>query len=254
MLWQYELSYIYTVYFILFGFVISFQNRLEDRAGKLVKLWVGATLLMLLAVLLLTNLTIFTSARYGLPGVVMGIAALLLYSKKEAHEIYRRFGRVFLLFWCFTAIFIKGWEYRDNEGVMKNITRVRGIVSQGPAAGIFTEYMQSCIQESQYEEMHQYVKPGDRMLILDMGTISYLFQDVEVASYTTICDPRYNDVLLKYWELNPEKYPDVIAVQCWYGELRWDPESWIMQWIENDFGAEWVIDGKYFRYYRRSAP
>lgn len=251
MRWEYELSYIYTVYFILFGFVFCFEKKLEEDFRKRVRLWMESSALLFLAVLILTDLTIFTSVRYVLPGVVMGIAALLVYSERMAPEIYRKFARGLLLFWCFVAIFIKGWEYRDNEGVMKNITVVGGIISEGPAKGIFTEYMQSYMQESLYEEMQRYVEPGDQMLILDMGTISYLFQDVEVASYTTICDPRYNEVLLKYWELNPEKYPDVIAVQCWYGELRWDPDSWIMQWIENEFEATEVIDGKYFRYYIR---
>lgn len=251
MRWEYELSYIYTLYFILFGFVFCFQKELEEDFRKRVRLWMGSNALMFLAVLILTDLTVFTSIRYVLPGVVMGIAALLVYSERKAPELHRKFARALLLLWCFTAIFIKGWEYRDNEGVMKNITVVGGLISEGPAKGIFTEYMQSYMQESLYDEMHQYVEPGARMLILDMGTISYLFQDVEVASYTTICDPRYNDVLLKYWELNPDKYPDVIAVQCWYGELRWDPESWIMQWIENEFEAAQVIDGKYFRYYIR---
>lgn len=246
---RYEMSYVYTVYFVLFGLAGCFAGKLERDARRIVKLWIGSSILMFLAVLMLTDLTIFTSVRYVLPGVVMGIAALLLYSVKVNLNLFTKMARILLLFWCFTAIFIKGWEYRDSEGEMKNITRVGGIVSVGPAKGTFTEYMQSYMQESLYEEMHAYVEPGDKVLILDMGTIGYLFRDVEVASYTTICDPRYNEALLKYWELNPEKYPTVMLVPCWFGELKWNPDSWIMQWIEKEYGAEQVIDGEYFRYY-----
>lgn len=247
---EYEYSYIYTIYFVLFGLVCCFAKELEKETGKTVKLWLVGALLLFLAVLLLTDLSIFTSVRYLSPGVVMGLAALLLYSEKEAAGVYRKAARGLLLLWCFTSVFIKGWEYRDNDGRMMNITCVRGIVSEGPAKGLFTQYMQSYMQESTYEEMQRYLEPGDKLLLLDTGgTIAYLFQDVEVASYTTICDPRYNEALLKYWELNHDKYPDVIAVQCWYGELRWDPESWIMQWIENEFETAQVIDGQYFRYY-----
>ena len=132
---------------------------------------------------------------------------------------------------------------------MQNITCVRGIVSEGPVKGVLTEYMQSYIEESMYEEMQEYVEPGSNLFLLNMGSIGYMLQDVNVASYTTICDPRYNEVLLDYWERHPEKYPDVVAVSCWYGELKWDPDSWIMQWITNEFEAEQIIDGKYFRYY-----
>ncbi len=247
---EYEYSYIYTVYFILFGFVLFFIRNMENGIRQTAGFWVRCNLLMFLAVLALTVLNIFTSIRYASCGVVMGLAALVLYSKEKAPYIGRKFARGLLLFWCFAAIFIKGWEYRDNDGRMENVTCVRGIVSEGPAKGLITQYMLSYMQESTYAEMQQYVRPGDSLLLLDSGgTLSYLFQDVEVASYTTICGPVYDDVLLKYWELNPEKYPDVIAVQCWYGELHWDRDSWIMRWIEENFDAAQVTDGKYFRYY-----
>lgn len=251
MQWEYEYSYIYNFYFILMGIAYYMAGKLEEELRRIIRLWLGGSALMFLSVLALTDLTIFTSVRYVLPGVIMGIVALLSYSEIRAPVVYKKCAGALLLLWCFTAIFVKCWEYPAYESRMQNITCVRGIVSEGPAKGLLTEYMQSYIQESNYVEMHQYVNPGDKILILDMGTISYLFQKAEVASYTTICDPRYNDVLLKYWELNPQKYPNVIAVQCWYGDLRWNPESWIMQWIENSFGATQVIDGKYFRYYIR---
>ena len=111
--------------------------------------------------------------------------------------------------------------------------------------------MQCAMHESLYAEMQEYMKPGDKLFLVENDTTGYLFQDVEVASYTTISDPRYNDILLTYWELNPEKYPDVIAIPCWYGELRWYPESWITQWIEHSFDASRIIDGTYYRYYIR---
>ena len=49
----------------------------------------------------------------------------------------------------------------------------------------------------------------------------------------------------------PEKYPNVIIVDCWYGQLMTDPEGWLMQYIENDFGYVQVNDGKYIRIFRK---
>ena len=57
--------------------------------------------------------------------------------------------------------------------------------------------------------------------------------------------------LLVYWELYPEKEPDVIVVDCWYGQLQEDVDSWIMQYIENEFGYTQVSDGRYVRFYRK---
>ena len=181
----------------------------------------------------------------------MGAAVLLIYTKEKQPEIYRRYAGCFLIVWCFVAVFIKGWAYTDNDGLMKNITCVGNIISVGPGKGIVTEYMQGYMAECSHEEFGTYIEPGESLLALDTNTICYMYQDVNIGSCTTICTPSFDENLLDYWERNPDKYPDVIAVMCWYGELQWDQESWIMHWIENEFGATQVIDGKYFRYYIR---
>ncbi len=251
MLWEYEWSYLYGVYFILFGFILCMGRRLEAEERELAYHWIAGSGMILVSVLLLTDLTMFTSVRYLFGGAIVALAVLLSYSKRKAPAVYRKYARRTLLFCCFAAVFVKGWEYCDNERRMMNITVVRGIISEGPAKGIFTEYMQSHMQESLYEEMQQKVDDGDAVFLLEMNTLGYLYRDVNVASYTTICDPRYNEVLLDYFELHPEKYPDVVIVPCWFGELRWDEESWIMRWIEGDFPATRVEDGMYYRYYIR---
>ena len=43
----------------------------------------------------------------------------------------------------------------------------------------------------------------------------------------------------------------MIVVDCWYGDLKEQPDSWIMQYIENEFGYSTVTDGAYVRFYRK---
>jgi hypothetical protein len=63
-------------------------------------------------------------------------------------------------------------------------------------------------------------------------------------------DPTsYDERLLTYWELYPEKVPDVIVVDCWYGDLKESSDNWIMQYIENDYGYTKVEEGRYVRFY-----
>ena len=69
---------------------------------------------------------------------------------------------------------------------------------------------------------------------------------------STICTPTYDEKLLKYWEQNPQKYPNVVVVSCWFGELKVAEDSWIMQWLETEFRADTVIDGQYYRYYLKN--
>lgn len=256
MLWEYESSYPFTVYFFLFGFafycICRWKKRGEHKmSSPLGFLWLGGNIVMLVAILLLTNLTIFTSIKYLMPGVTAAVLVLLLYTKERAPKLYQKFATGTLLLWCFVAMFVKAWAYPDNDGLMKNITVVGNIISDGPGKGIITEYMQGYMQESDYEEFQTYIQPGDNLLVMDSNTLCYLYQDVNIAGSTTICTPTFDANLLDYWARNPDKFPDVIAVQCWYGDLKYDEDSWMMQWIENDFGATQVIDGKYFRYYIR---
>lgn len=251
MLWEYESSYPFTVYFFLFGIGFYYLKKLPEEKKETATLWLGANVVMYVAILLLTNLTLFTSIKYLMTGVIMCVAVLMAYTKEKQPEVFRKYTRPLLVAWCLVAIFVKGWAYTDNDGLMKNITCVGNILSAGPGKGIFTEYMQGYMQECNYEEFNTYIEPGENLLALDSNTLCYMYQDVNIASSTTICTPSFDENLLDYWKRNPDKYPDVIAVQCWYGELKWDEDSWIMHWIENEFGATQVIDGSYFRYYIR---
>lgn len=241
--------YIHTACFTLFVFTFIIMGKTGEKSRKTISLWITGSVLAFIAVLLLTDLTVFTSVRYLLPGIVMGIAALLLYAGEHAPNTYHRYGRALLLTWCFAAVFIKGWEYRGDQDLPQNVTRVRGIISVGPAKGILAEYMQCAMHESLYAEMREYITPGDKVFLLENDATGYLFQDLDIASYTTISDPRYDETLLKYWELYPDKYPDVMIIPCWYGEIHWNDEEWIIQWVENEYGATQIIDGTYFRYY-----
>lgn len=46
----------------------------------------------------------------------------------------------------------------------------------------------------------------------------------------------YDEHLLDYWEINPDRYPNVVIVESWFGDIRTvEEDSFIMQWIENDF-------------------
>lgn len=255
MLWHYEYSYPFAYYFVIFGFAFycmrsAGESVFDARDRQLLSLWWWGNVVMYIAILLLTNLTLFTSVKYLMPGIVVCVLAIITYAENVAPEIAQRWVRRVLIIWCFTAIFVKGWVYTTDDGSMKNITCIGNIIGVGPAKGIITEYMQGYMQESIYEELHTYVEPGDNLMVVDWHTLCYLYQDVNIASPITICTPTYDENMLDYWERNPDKYPDVVGILCWFGELQWK-EGWITEWLENDFGASQVVDGKYLRYYIR---
>ena len=108
-----------------------------------------------------------------------------------------------------------------------------------------------------YEDFEKYVAEGENVLIVTnmvgtAGTSPYLFRDSSVSHFSIVDPTSYDERLLTYWELYPEKYPRVIVVDCWYGQLMEARDNWIMQYIEEDFGYTFVEDGRYVRFYRKN--
>ena len=116
--------------------------------------------------------------------------------------------------------------------------------------------MGAYIYNQDYEDWQTLLQDGDRVLIMvdqvmSLGTIQYLFKDVEISHFSIVNPTAYDERLLEYWELYPEKSPNVIIVDCWYGDLMAEPDSWMMRYIEEDFGYTQAEDGSYIRIYRR---
>ena len=87
--------------------------------------------------------------------------------------------------------------------------------------------------------------------VMNLGTTQYLFKDVTSSHFSIVNPTAYDERLIDYWKMFPEKEPNVIIVDCWYGELMTDPDSYIMKYLENDCGYTQVNDGRYIRIYRK---
>ncbi len=88
-------------------------------------------------------------------------------------------------------------------------------------------------------------------LVIYLNTVSLLVKSTVTLFFYKPLKTTYGEKLLRYWEQNPDKFPDVVVVDCWFGNLNVDENSWIMQWIYEEFGADSYEDGTYQRYYRR---
>lgn len=141
----------------------------------------------------------------------------------------------------------------QGRGQIYSIAQDMALIRSGPAMGIITDAAGAEKQRDSMEEWKEYIKPGDTIWILGepVDTLGYLYEDVEVGAPTVMSTPTYSEELLYYWELNPEKYPDVVIVASSFGELAWEirANEWLMQWLEEEYCADTVIDGNYWRYY-----
>lgn len=234
-------------------------RRACDRTGKMIY-DIGAILssVALLATLLLTNLTFLTSVAYMILGVTVSFVPIGKYLEGKGPVFKKIWPGYAMVLFCAATIFRSGFLiiYGDyvNASVIDLIEAPK-IIQYGPSKGIVTDYFRGHVINESVLEWPESVQDGDRILLVSsdyLSAIGYLYADTEICTPSTICTPTYDERLLEYWEKNPEKYPNVVIVSCWDGDLKLKEDSWIMQWIETEFCPDEVQDGKYWRYYRKN--
>ncbi len=248
-MYSYELAYYFWI--IALAVVVLIKQRKEERSRLLLR-FVIINLLGFVSVIALTNLTIFTSIPYCISGVVISLLAIFIHADKKS-EMLRKTAVLTILAVALSNNFFKGFTYSSNDGYNWNILSANKLIHRGAAKGIITEYMTGYINEKAQEDWDKHIQDGDNVLVWDITSVYYFNKDVNIASYTTISTPTYYvDSLNKYWEENPDKYPDVIAVAIWFGnDYRMKDYDNFLEWIENEYRADEVIQEDYYRYYIR---
>ena len=240
-------------------FIIWLATAAAWRCGgqqKKVLVWpIAGTLVAYAAVMYISDLALFYALPHGVLGIVCCVLLLVQALEGRLKEKAAGWAYLLLVGLCVCSIFGKGYTLRAGMGD-NTIWAVGGVMKEGPAAGILSDYMCAYIYNCNYEDYHAYVEDGDKVLIvanmvMSVGTTAYMFQDVDICHFSVIDPTSYDERLGAYWEKYPEKRPNVIVVDCWYGELKESSDSWIMQYIENDFGYTSVEDGRYVRFYRK---
>ncbi len=231
--------------------------RYADGRKRLLIPCLGGNLLLLLGVLYMSDLSFF----YAIPAALLGILACLLvlvFALENTLGREHARGRIVLLLasLAIVSVFGKGATLRAGKTETNTVLGVRGIMREGPAAGILTNYMQAYVYNCDYEDFETYLEEGTACLIVTNmagtgGTSPYLFRNLEISHFSIVDPTSYDERLLTYWECYPEKRPEVIVVDCWYGQLMEPEESWIMKYIETEFGYTSVKEGRYVRMYFR---
>lgn len=240
------------VYIPMIGLASILKKHCSAEVQMAFHIGVSISIGSTVAVLLLTNLPLLTILAYLILGVMISVMPIgeYLHKKMPDGRGIKVYGILILL--LLVTIFRNLYVIESPNRTNATVLSVRDVIRGGPLAGIFSDYMGAYVRNSDLDDWKQYVREGDKVLIVSLplaGTIGYLYEDVEICVDSTICTPTYNEKLLAYWELNPWKEPNVVVLECWYGEPHVEPDTWIMGWIEENFDS--YADGKYVRIYRR---
>lgn len=147
-----------------------------------------------------------------------------------------------------------GYTFRiiGGETVPSTIFEVRGYNHDGFRKWILTSYMTAYRYNKNMEIWSEAVPDGSTVLYVGPSQFFYMLGDCVIASPNTISTPTYDESLLTYWEQNPERYPDVVVFESWFGEIRVaEEDSFIMQWVQNEFQASEVTEYPYVTVYKK---
>jgi hypothetical protein len=230
--------------------LLSTQEKRAYTAALLI------SLCSLAATLILSDHDFIQSAPYAL--LIYCVSAIPLYklymSFKDNARIKKTFRisiYIFLLLISFRCIYIH--VPISGRGQIYSIIDDSAFIRSGPAIGIYTNQEGAAMQRDSMAEWKTYINKGDKIWLLGdpVDTLAYLYEDVEVAAPSVMSTPSYNESMTYYWELNPDKYPDVIILSSGFGDLSWDllKNDWLMNWIEEEYQPATVVDGNYWRYY-----
>ena len=249
-------------YTFLFMLILGFVERglLSETEKRVYVCAMWISIMNLIATLLLSDHAFLQAIPYML--IAVSVSVLPLYrwyeSIKDDISVRKWFVRgihIYLLLLVFRALFIHTPMY--GRGQICSVLDDLAFIRSGPAIGIITDEDGAARQRDSMKEWELYIEEGDTIWLLGepVDTLGYLYKDVEVGSPSVMSTPTYNSELLYYWEQNPEKYPDVVILASGFGELSWDllRNEWLMNWLEDEYQAEMVIDGNYWRYYFKEA-
>lgn len=149
------------------------------------------------------------------------------------------------------AVYLNGWMIAPSTFREDSIFGVTWTSQYGPLKGIVNREG-TYVADVSWLEWRELIRPGDRVLVISYPTLTstvYLYGDVEICADSTISTPTYSERLFTYWEENPGKYPNVVIARCYGGNLMIGEYNEVTEWLVEDFDADEVVDGSFWRYY-----
>lgn len=235
-------------FYILPAFLMALSCfAFREMNGQEKTIWLTGSLLALasfMAAWMLTDLGLITMSSYLVLGGVVSFVALRRWKKQMEVFLYM----ICLLITVHRGLVIWGYANKDQIWMVQDIT---AMITSGPSVGVVSDYMTYYQTKCDREDHRQFVMPEDSLFLVGgwlIDPMEFLLAGADVSNYSTIDTPEYNEKLLDYLELYPEKEPTVVAVSCFYGQLQVREDTWIMQWVYENYEA--AGEGRYWRYYR----
>lgn len=192
---------------------------------------------------------------YLVIGILGGLLCWRQYFWEKCGELGIRLLKCLCVIFILSEVFGRCLFVIGGEDGSNMLFQVRGISRQGVRGGILTSYMNSYRYNDNYNRFPALIPKGSKVLYLGPSSFYYMLGDCRIASPSTISTPVYDEGLKLYYELQPERFPDIVVMESCYGDVSYFPEdAYIFKWIEEEFSPAVMVDYPYVRVYYRNAP
>jgi len=215
----------------------------DDKEKQEKRICILASVLSLISVLLLTNLTIESSLVHMLPAVLyyfLSIEKLRFADKNSSSEkiIYKVTEGI----WTLVAIIGLIMLVRVNEGRHEDIFLVRQKALSGVVKNVYCPYMVGYEYNDSAAILSNSVEPGSKVLYIGTETTLYASGNYEVCAASTISTPVYDEKYIRYFSMNESKMPDVVIIDKNYWDKMDEKERPMAEWIDSYFDWQNAVE------------
>ncbi len=186
-------------FYIAFGIcLIAFK---KDK--KLMWVFFIPNIAVWLCIMLVTNTGFRVTGAFLIPGIILALA--MICDAKKYPE-----ARISILMMVFILFFARGYLVIENSGYKESVQYVKQKALSGPADSIYCVYNDGFSYNTAAELLSEYGEPGDVLLIAGSHSLWYMLGDYKIGTFSTISTPTFDERLLDYYELYPDRMPDLV--------------------------------------------
>jgi hypothetical protein len=219
--------------FLLLGFKSFKENKAEVLYGMI------PSVLAFGAILAITNMDINTTYAKLMPGIIAGLMLLCRRANEEKTGPVLRISAQFaagMLLLCFFICRILLIRVNGCLPVTVKAKTVR--IADGPAAGVYVPEEPGRYWNEAYAEMKSLIPEDANVLYIGAEQLFYMTFCQKAATPSVQGTTVFNEMYGKYYEVFPEKTPEIVVIDTTFGEnpaYYYSPEnSYITEWIEEN--------------------
>ena len=189
---------------LLYFYIAFFTGLIAFRDNKsLMRIFFIPNIAIWICVMLVTNTGFRVTGAFLMPCILFSLVVLC--DEKRIRGV-----RLSILLMIFILSFARGYLVIENSGYKETAQYVKQKALSGPADGIYCVYNDGYAYNTAAELLSEYAQEGDTILVAGGHSLWYMLGDYKIGTYSTISTPTFDERLLEYYELYPDRKPDLI--------------------------------------------